>query len=327
MARARRWVFMIPTIAAGTHSGGEVTIAGRASLASDCSPRRKAPRMRRLALVLAVLLTGSALVAGVAHAQEPGRYVALGDSYSAGPLIPPQGGMPPGCLRSGENFPSVVAAGLGATLVDVSCSGATTDDFTAPQNVVLGQAPPQLDALTGDESLVTLTIGGNDVGFADIIQRCALTSPLKPLGAGCKDSYGNTLDERIAVAGEKVATALAAITERSPNATVALVGYPALLPDEGPGCFPVVPFSPGDVAWLRGVEKDLNATLEAQAAGAGVTFVDTYTPTIGHDMCQVPGVKWIEGLVPTAPAAPVHPNALGMRAMGAAVLDALYLSA
>ncbi|MCF7549001.1 SGNH/GDSL hydrolase family protein [Pseudonocardia sp. WMMC193] len=280
--------------------------------------------MRRVALVLAVLLTGSALVAGVAQADTPGRYVALGDSYSAGPLIPPQGGLPPGCLRSGQNFPSVVAAGIGAAeFVDVSCSGATTDDFTAPQNVVLGQAPPQFDALTGDEDLVTLTIGGNDIGFADIIQRCALTSPLNPLGAGCKDSYGTTLDERISVAGEKVATALAAIVSRAPDATVALVGYPALLPDEGPGCFPVVPFSPGDVAWLRGVEKSLNATLEAQADAAGVTFVDTYTPTIGHDMCQVPGVKWIEGLLPTAPAAPAHPNAQGMQAMGAAVLDTL----
>jgi lysophospholipase L1-like esterase len=287
--------------------------------------------VRRLALLLAVLVTGSALVVGVAQAQEPTRYVALGDSYSAGPLIPPQGGTPPGCLRSGANFPSVVAAGLGASLVDVSCSGATTDDFTAPQDVVLGQAPPQLDALTGAESLVTLTIGGNDLGFADIIQRCAVTSPLAPFGAGCRDSYGTTLDSRIAVVGEKVATALAAITERSPAATVALVGYPALLPDEGPGCFPVVPFSAGDVAWLRGVEKDLNATLAARAAAAGVTFVDTYTPTIGHDMCQVPGVKWIEGLIPTAPAAPVHPNAQGMRAMGDAVLAALdsglYLSA
>ncbi|WP_312858505.1 SGNH/GDSL hydrolase family protein [Pseudonocardia pini] len=280
--------------------------------------------MRRLFLtaVLVTLLTGSA--AGVAQAQEPGRYVALGDSYSAGPLVPPQQGQPVGCLRSGSNFPSVVAAGIGATeFVDVSCSGATTDDLTAPQKVTLGANPAQLDALTGTEDLVTLTIGGNDVGFADIIGRCALTSPTDPLGAGCKASYGSTLDQRIAAAGEKVATALQAIAERSPNATVALVGYPALLPDEGPGCFPVVPFSPGDVAWLRGVEKDLNATLEAQAAATGATYVDTYTPTIGHDMCQVPGVKWIEGLIPTAPAAPVHPNALGMKAMGAAVLEAL----
>jgi len=281
-------------------------------------------RRTKIAVVLVTLLAALLGAAGVAQAQTPGRYVALGDSYSAGPLVPPQQGVPAGCLRSGSNFPSVVAAGIGAAeFVDVSCSGATTDDFTAAQGVALGSNPPQLDALTGAEDLVTLTIGGNDVGFADIIQRCALTSPTNLFGAACRASYGTTLDERIAVAGEKVATALAAIAERSPDATVALVGYPALLPDEGPGCFPVVPFSAGDVAWLRGIEKDLNATLEVRAAAAGATYVDTYTPTIGHDMCQLPGTKWIEGLLPTAPAAPVHPNALGMQAMGAAVLDAL----
>jgi len=285
-------------------------------------------RRTKIAVVLVTLLAALLGAAGVAQAQTPGRYVALGDSYSAGPLVPPQQGVPAGCLRSGSNFPSVVAAGIGAAeFVDVSCSGATTDDFTAAQGVALGSNPPQLDALTGAEDLVTLTIGGNDVGFADIIQRCALTSPTNLFGAACRASYGTTLDERIAVAGEKVATALAAIAERSPDATVALVGYPALLPDEGPGCFPVVPFSAGDVAWLRGIEKDLNATLEARAAAAGATYVDTYTPTIGHDMCQLPGTKWIEGLLPTAPAAPVHPNALGMQAMGAAVLDALGANA
>jgi lysophospholipase L1-like esterase len=281
-------------------------------------------RRTRIVLVLLALVGAALGAAGVANAQEPGRYAALGDSYSAGPLIPPPGGRPAGCLRSAANFPSVVAAGIAAAeFVDVSCSGATTDDLTAAQQVPLGSNPPQLDALTGTESLVTLTIGGNDIGFADIIQRCALTSPTQPLGAACKASYGDTLDRRIAAAGAKVGTALAAITAKSPNATVALVGYPALLPDEGPGCFPVVPFSAGDVAWLRGVEKELNATLKARAAAAGATFVDTYTPTIGHDMCQAPGVKWIEGLIPTAPAAPVHPNADGMKAMGEAVLHTL----
>jgi hypothetical protein len=120
-----------------------------------------------------------------------------------------------------------------------------------------------------------------------------------------------------------VAAVLAAIDERSPDARVLLVGYPAILPDEGPGCFPVVPYSPGDVAYLRGVEKALNAMLADQAAAAGVEFVDTYTPSIGHDVCQLPGTKWVEGLVPTAPAAPVHPNALGMAEIGAVVADAL----
>ncbi len=102
-----------------------------------------------------------------------GRYVALGDSYAAGPLIPLQTGQPAGCLRSNQNYPSVLATSAGTDVVDVSCSGAKTDDFSAPQPVQPGPNAPQFDALDGSEDLVTLTIGGNDIGFADIIQKCA----------------------------------------------------------------------------------------------------------------------------------------------------------
>lgn len=288
---------------------------------------RRVPTLCRSVSVIAAVVVTLGATVGTALAddtEQAGRYVALGDSYSAGPLVPPQTGQPAGCLRSGSNFPSAVAEGTGATdFVDVSCSGATTADFTAPQKVTLGENPAQFDALTGTEDLVTFTIGGNDIGFGEIIQECALRSPQQPLGAACRDFYGDQLNQRIAETAPKIAAALAEIGTRSPGARVAVVGYPALLPDEGPGCFPVVPFSPGDVAWLRGIEKDLNAMLDAQASAGGATYVDTYTPTIGHDMCQLPGVKWIEGLLPTSPAAPVHPNAQGMEAMGAAVLAAL----
>ncbi len=256
------------------------------------------------------------------------RYVALGDSYAAGPLVPIPTGEPAGCLRSNQNYPSVVARELGAgEFRDVSCSGATTENVTGPQSVPLGKNAPQLDALARDTQLVTISIGGNDIGFADIITECATRSPLQPTGSACKDHYTadgtDQLTRQIDEAAPKVARVLAAIDERSPDARVLLVGYPAILPDEGPGCFPLVPFSPGDVDYLRGVEKELNAMLADEATGAGAEFVDTYTPSIGHDACQPPGTKWVEGLVPTAPAAPVHPNALGMKEIGGMVLDAL----
>ncbi len=264
---------------------------------------------------------------------EPGqapvqRYVALGDSYAAGPLVPIPTGQPAGCLRSNQNYPSVVAKELDvADFRDVSCSGATTENITGPQSVPLGQNPPQLEAVTPDTQLVTISIGGNDIGFGDIVTECAKRSPLQPTGSACKDHYtaGGTdeLAQRIDEAAPDVARVLDGIDERSPDARVLLVGYPAILPDEGPGCFPLVPYSPGDVDYLRGVEKRLNAMLADQASRSGAEFVDTYTPSIGHDACQPPGTKWVEGLVPTAPAAPVHPNALGMRAIGEMVVDAL----
>ncbi|MHA6625312.1 SGNH/GDSL hydrolase family protein [Pseudonocardia sichuanensis] len=291
--------------------------------------RRSRARWAAPVLLAAVVTSGSATPAVAAEPdQGPRSYVALGDSYAAGPLIPIQTGEPVGCLRSTSNYPSVVAETLDIPdFRDVSCSAATTEHITGPQNVPLGVNPPQLDALGPDTELVTVSIGGNDIGFGDIISECARRSPLQPTGSACADFYtsGGTdeLAQRIDEAAPQVAAVLDAISERSPDARVLLVGYPAILPDEGPGCYPVVPFSPGDVAYLRGVEKALNAMLSDEASGAGVDFVDTYTPSIGHDVCQLPGTKWIEGLVPTAPAAPVHPNALGMAGIGAVVAESV----
>jgi lysophospholipase L1-like esterase len=171
------------------------------------------------------------------------RYVALGDSYAAGPGIPVQTGEPSGCSRSTRNYPSVVAQTLDvAGFQDVSCSGATTEHLTGPQKVQPGVNPPQLEALAADTELVTLTIGGNDIGFGEIVSECARRSPTQPAGSACEDHYtaggSDELAERIEAAAPKVRSALAEIEKRSPDARVLLVGYPAILPDEGPGCFP-----------------------------------------------------------------------------------------
>jgi lysophospholipase L1-like esterase len=282
-----------------------------------------------LVALAATVATAAPAAADPARDEQAVRsYVALGDSYAAGPLVPVQTGEPLGCLRSTGNYPSVVARTIGvADFRDVSCSSATTEHLAGSQVTPLGVNPPQLDALGPDTELVTLTVGGNDIGFGDIVSECARRSPLQPTGSACRDFYtsggSDELTQRIDEAAPQVAAALAAIESRSPDAQVLLVGYPAILPDEGPGCFPVVPFSPGDVDYLRGVEKDLNAMLVEQAAGTGVEYVDTYTPSIGRDVCQPATSKWIEGLVPTSPAAPIHPNARGMAGIGAVVAAAV----
>ncbi len=293
-------------------------------------PTRNAARM--LVVLVICLLAGSAGAGQGAAAplddESPEQYVALGDSYVAGPGVPVQTGLPPGCARSDHNYPSLVQGSLRAvSFRDVSCSGATTRDMVAAQRTPVGTNGPQLDALGEDTELVTLGIGGNDIGFAEIITTCAKISSTKLTGAACRDNYQrggeDQLARRIRDTAPKVAAVLEEIDERAPDARVLVVGYPTILPDSGPGCYPAVPFSAGDVRYLRELTKSLNAMLAEQADGADAEFVDTYRPSIGHDVCQLPGTKWVEGLVPTSPAAPVHPNARGMRASADAVSAAL----
>src|SRR6266849_2686542 len=271
-------------------------------------------------LVIALSGTAGAGVLGPAGASGPPRYVSLGDSYTAGPLIPNLTGSPAGCLRSTHNYPSLVAAGTGAaTFTDVSCQGATTTDMTHSQSVPLGTNPPQDNALSAAATLVTLQIGGNDIGFTDIIVNCTTLSLTNPFGSPCKSHYTSGGTDRLRAAinatGPKVAADLQGIHADAPNAQVFLVGYPVILPNSGNGCWPEVPIAFGDVPYLRGVEKALNSMLASVAAANNATFVDTYTASIGHDVCQAPGTKWVEGLIPTSPAAPFHPNKLGERGM------------
>jgi lysophospholipase L1-like esterase len=119
--------------------------------------------------------------------------VALGDSYTAGPRIPDRTGAPAGCDRSDHDYPALVAERLGlraADFRDVSCSGATVADLTTPQSTDDGTNPAQLSALSAGTRLVTLGIGGNDIGFASLVTTCVkagvfydLTSP-PPEGGG-----------------------------------------------------------------------------------------------------------------------------------------------
>ncbi len=280
--------------------------------------------------VTRLLLTASAaiLAAGLdvpaVRAAVPESYVAMGDSYTAGPLIPNQLPDPPGCWRSDHNYPHLVAGVRASVLRDRSCSGADTVDLSSAQPVHGGSNPPQLDALDAAVGIVSLQIGGNDIGFSEILRRCVA---LLPLGTPCRDLYtGGGVDEisrRIAATAPKVAAALNEIARRSPQARVFVVGYPAILPEVQPGCWPVMPFTPGDAPYLRDKEKELNTMLAAQAAAAGVSSVDVYGPSLGHDACQLPGIRWVEPVVPLSPAAPVHPNALGMQGMAAVLLDAM----
>jgi lysophospholipase L1-like esterase len=277
----------------------------------------------------AVLAMGTLLAtpAGAAPAEDASvldSYVALGDSLSAGPLVPDPTGHRAGCPRSTGGFPSLVAQRGGVPdFTDASCSGATTEDLLAPQ----GTDPAQLDALTEDTEGVTLTIGGDDIGFAGAVAECAARSSQRPEGAACRDAHTtdgeDELRRRIDETAPRVAAVLAAVAERAPDARVLVVGYPAFFPGSGPGCLPAVPLGPGDVEYLRETQEALNAMLAEQADAAGVGFVDTHDRFAGHDVCQRPGVRWVEGPTPADPAAPLGPNAQGMVEVAGEVLTAL----
>lgn len=283
--------------------------------------------------VLAAAATVLALVAfpgssAATVGKSPKHYVALGDSYTAGPVIPVQRIDPIGCERSTNNYPALLARTLRISdYTDVSCSGAKTVNMTAPQTVPLGINPPQFDALRPDTDLVTLTISGNDIGFSEIIFTCARVSATDPFGNPCQreatSGGGDFYAQRIADAAPKVARVLDGIRQRSPRATVLLVGYLRILPP-AVGCYPVFPVARGDVAYLDGLEQQLNTMLADQAFKQGAAFVDSYGRSLGHDACKLlPGQKWVEGTVPTSPAAPVHPNAIGMREVATFALETL----
>jgi lysophospholipase L1-like esterase len=285
------------------------------------------PRILARAAAAAAALAVALVIAlpGTARAAAPtGRYVALGDSFTSGPLIPTQVDL--NCVRSNRNYPALTAASIGSSsFADVSCGGATTDDILNPSTGQLGlPVPAQITAVTAATALVTVGIGGNDIGFSDIITTCAEDSLDSPFGSPCRDRYtaGGTdqLRARIAATAPKVASVLRAVRTAAPNARVVVVGYPAILPDTGYGCWPVVPIAFGDVPYLRGVEKALNAMLAATAAANGAGYVDTYTPSIGHDACRGSSTRWVEGLVPGTSAAPFHPNAAGERGMATATV-------
>jgi lysophospholipase L1-like esterase len=283
--------------------------------------------------MLATLATLCALLgipasAGAQAMAAPRHYVALGDSYTAGPLIPVQRIDPIGCERSTSNYPSRLAAALNIhDFTDVSCSGAKTENMTAAQSVLLlGTNPPQFNALRPDTDLVTLTISGNDIGFTEIVYTCGRVAFRDPFGNPCEREAtaggGDLYAQRIEAAAPKVARVIEGIHQRSPHATVLLVGYLRILPPTE-GCYPLFPIARGDVRYLDGLEHQLTDMLASQAFRHDAFFVDSYARSLGHDACHLPGVKWVEGPVPTSPAAPVHPNALGMQAAAGFATDTL----
>jgi hypothetical protein len=263
--------------------------------------------------IVAAAAAAMALAAAPSVAGAAPSYVSLGDSYTSGPFILPfASGAPLECLQSARDYSHLTASALALSLHDVSCSGATTENLTTTAQY--SDQPPQLDALSSSTQVVSVGIGGNDKGlFLNTLITCGAEDLVFPFGTPCKDTYGHKLAEEIAEDGPVIGAALHQIHVISPEAKVFVVGYPDILPQSG-NCWPTVPLTTGDVAYLNGVEKELDAMLSNEAAANGAGYVDTYTPSIGHDACKSLSVRYVEPVLPESDAFSVHPNERGMEA-------------
>lgn len=275
----------------------------------------------------ALAVPGAPASAAPGVGAEPIDYVALGDSYSAGPLIPVQRLDPVGCLRSTNNYPAFLAGYLDvASYADRTCSGAETADLDRRRQatIVPGPSPePQVTALSRSTDLVTVGIGGNDFGlFGSMIETCGELAQERPNGAPCRRHFttrkgvDTKLRDATRIRG-RVARVLRVVGRRAPNAEVYVVGYPRLLPERG--TCDEVGFARGDYRWGNRVERRLNLSLRRAARANGARYVDLYPASRGKDACAG-REAWINGkrLKPLQ-AANFHPYLRGMRGMAQAV--------
>lgn len=284
--------------------------------------RRAVPVVAGAALAASPLPCGPASAASAVH-----NYVALGDSYASAAGQGPFVDAGP-CNRSAHNYPAVVADGLGLSrdddsYVDVSCSGATTSD-------VLGS---QIDAVTADADLVTLTVGGDDGGlFLDAVLVCNALGLTDALGIGtpCQDHGGEQhsvllaqglLDDLESVR-HGIGRILQAVHQRAPKAKVLVVNYPRLF-TSGVKCGELGAVTAGDSTWLDSIERRLNAQLAAAAAEGGAQLVDVYSQSVGNGICAG-SQAWIAGMLPApGQALSYHPLPAGSEGVGRIVLESL----
>jgi lysophospholipase L1-like esterase len=236
------------------------------------------------AFLLALLGAGPAQAAGPA-------YVALGDSYSsgngAGSYISSSGD----CHRSNNAYPARwAAANSPASFAFVACSGATTSTVTSSQ----------LGSLNASTGLVSITVGGNDAGFADAMTTCVTSSDTTCLNrlATARSFITSTLPGRLN-------TVYAAIKNRAPNARVVVLGYPHMYVEPSWWC---VGLSETKREAINDTADVLNSVISARAAAHGFRFGDVRPTFDGHELCS--GDDWLHDLaIPTWES--YHPTSAG----------------
>lgn len=242
------------------------------------------------------------------------RYVALGSSMAAGPGITPRAaGAPWSSGRSARNYPHLVAAELRLDLVDVTYSGATTANILRDKRF---GAPPQIDVLDGSEGLVTVTIGGNDVGYVPLLTLACLPWPVQSvpvLGRRIRNLRDRAArDAALDVVAKSLREVSYAIRRRSPRARVLFVDYLTVLPPAGHSASPL---ANADADLGRHVAITLERLTAAAAEATGCELVKAGEASRAHHAWS--HEPWTTGCrlpCPRRPA-PMHPNAAGMRAV------------
>jgi lysophospholipase L1-like esterase len=245
------------------------------------------------------------------------RYVALGSSMAAGPGIRPRAaGAPLWSGRSARNYPHLVAEWLSLELVDVTFSGATTAHVLADHQ---RGRPPQITALDGSESLVTVTIGGNDVGYVPLLMAASLPAAARrlPLLGGLISELldRDARDRALADAFDSLCAVGTALRQRAAKARIIFIDYLTILPPAGA---PAPPLPQADADLGRHVAATLERLTADAAAATGCEVVGAAAASRDHH-------AWSAEPWTTTPArcgvslpgrpAPLHPNGAGMRAV------------
>lgn len=239
---------------------------------------------RRLAPLVAVVLAAAAL-AGVAAAEN---YVAMGDSYSSGNGANSTN-LSSSCNRNTYAYPYLLAQQRGSALTFVACSGAVTGD------IVNSQAA----AATSSTNLVTLTIGGNDIGFSSLIVSCTTL--------GCQSQIDSSNAKITNELPAKLDAAYSAIRSRAPNARVVVLGYGR--PFAHRTCLAATGVSLSEEDQLNALTDHLNSTIAARAAAWGFSYANVNTYWVGHDVCA--STPFTNGLTLLHTADSYHPTRAG----------------
>lgn len=272
-----------------------------------------------LALVAAGALVLLAVLVWQGHRKPTGTsyYVALGSSYAAGLGLGPRApGSPIVCQRSVNGYPQQLARMRGLSLVDMSCSGATTAHVLHGGQVFQG---PQIDAIGADTALVTITTGGNDVSYVGDLTFMAGRNAPTALGWAIRHIWKGPATARDYRGVETTLLAtLREIRQRAPRARIVVVTYPVILP--AASTCAKIGLTADEVATMRIIGGRLAETTRAAARAGGATIVDMAERGIGHDACSA--TPWVNG-AHDAKGAPFHPTLAGAEATARAVSDAL----